>query len=191
MSLSAAVWEEADRFVPEGFGVEDAEAERADLKTFGRLSGFDLKGFTLDFRRTEDVVVIAATGFAENDSTTFSTPSSLFRPSSTGGGDPEEPEPEATGSSCSAFARSICSAINKRSRCSSDTVERSFLSAASYEGKGGQRIMSRGGFQNPGSLPASPTPSGCYQSKQGTNPFPSRPPAQLRFFLDASQTRST
>ena len=138
MSRSAAL--RAGRFVPEEVDVEDTEPETV-LKTFDRLSGFVFKGFALSFRPTEDVVAIAATGLAENDKTTFSAPSSLFRPSSTGGGDPEEPEPEAVCSSPSTFARSICSAINKRSRCSSETVERSFLSAASYSGKGSQRVM--------------------------------------------------
>ena len=137
MSRSAAL--RAGRFVPEEVDIEDTELETV-LKTFGRLSGFALEEFALSFRPTEDVVAIAATGLAENDKTTFSAPSSLFRPSATGGGDPGEPEPEAVGSSPSTFARSICSAINKRSRCSSGTVERSFLSAASYSEKGSQQM---------------------------------------------------
>jgi len=117
--------------VPEEFDVEGVELEAAGLKTFGRLSGFAFKGFALSFKPMgRVVVVVVVTGLAESDKTTFSVPSSLFRPSSGGGGDPEEPEPEASCSS-SAFARSICSAISRRSRCSSDIVDRSFLSEAS------------------------------------------------------------
>ena len=124
MSRSAALCGGAGRLVLAEVDAEIVELEVAVLKTFGRFSGF-----ALSFRPTEGIVVTA--GFAENDRTTFSAPSSRFSPSSTGGGDSEDPEPEGPGSSPPAFARSICSAISSRSRCSSDIVERSFLSAAS------------------------------------------------------------
>ena len=132
----------AGRFALEEVDVEGVEPGAGALKTFGRFSGFAFKGFALSFRPTTGAaVVVAARGLAENDKTTFSAPSSLFRPSSTGGGDPEEPDPEATCSSSSAFARSICSAISKRSRCSSDIVERSFFSAASCNRMNGQHTV--------------------------------------------------
>lgn len=126
ISRSAALWG-AGRFVPE-VDVDGVGFEAAVLKTFGRFSGFApaFRGFAFSFRPPEDAVVVGATGLAENDKTTFSAPSSRFRPSSTGG----EPE-ESESSPSSAFARSICSAIRRRSRCSSDMVERSFFIAAS------------------------------------------------------------
>jgi len=103
----------------------------ADFNTLGRLTGLAcaFRGFVLSFRGlgfkpTEGVDdVVEGEGFAVKDRTTFSEPSSRFRPSSIGSG---ELEP-----SFSALARSICSAISIRSRCSSDVVERSFFSAAS------------------------------------------------------------
>ena len=137
ISRSAALCGGVGRFEPVEVEVDGVGLEAAVLKTFGLLSGFvpAFKGFALNFRPPEDAVVAGTTGFAENDKTTFSAPSSRFRPSSTGGDDSES---EAAGSS-SALARSICSAISKRSRCSSDTVERSFLSAASCNKTSGQR----------------------------------------------------
>ena len=165
MSRSAALCGGASRFVPAEVDIEGEGFEPTVLKTFC-LSGFGpaFKGFVLSFRPTEGVaVVVAATGLAENDKTSLSAPSSRFRPSSIGGGDSEEPEPDESCSS-SACARSICSAINRRSRCSSDIVERSFLSAASYKGEGSQRTapIIASGFQ---CLPASPMSLGCYRSK--------------------------
>ena len=98
--------------------------------SFERVS---LQRIRVEFQASVSAVVVAAIGLVESDETTFSAPSSLFRPSSTSGGDLEilDPDPEA---SCSPpdFAGSICPAISKRSRCSSDIAERSFLSAASY-----------------------------------------------------------
>ncbi|KAF9648095.1 hypothetical protein BDM02DRAFT_3115865 [Thelephora ganbajun] len=88
MSCSAALCGGAYLFVPE-IDVEGVELEAGVLKTFGRLSGFVFKGFVLGLRPTEGI------DLAENDKTTFSVPSSRFRPSPTGGGDPKEPEPEA------------------------------------------------------------------------------------------------
>jgi hypothetical protein len=184
----------AGRFVLAGVDVECIGLEVAVLKTFGRLRGFApaFRGFAPSFIPTEGVIVMAATGLAENDKTTFSAPSSRFRPSSTGGGDSEEPEPEGPCSSPPVFARSICSAISKRSRCSSDIVERSFLSAASCDRTSGKRIwLSTSGFRMRDFLPASPEPSGCYQSKRETSPSPSRLPVQSQFFPDASRIRST
>jgi len=70
---------------------EVAELEVAVLNTFGHFSGF-----ALSFSPTEGIVV--ATSLAENEKTTFSALSSRFRPSSTGRGDSEEPEPEGSGS---------------------------------------------------------------------------------------------
>jgi hypothetical protein len=69
----------------------------------------------------------AAAGLVDKDKTTFS-PSSRFSPSLTGG----DPDFESdSSSSASAFARSICSAINIRSRASSDIVALSFFKLAS------------------------------------------------------------
>jgi len=122
--------------VPEEAGIDGVELEAAVLKAFGRLSGFipAFRGFELSFRPPENVVVDGAIVLAEKDRTTFSAPSSRLRPSSTGSDSELELEPPC--SSSSAFARSICSAISKRSRCSSDIVERSFLSAAAYSRTG-------------------------------------------------------
>ena len=145
ISRSAALCGGTDRFELAEVDVDGVGLE-AILKTFGRLSGFvpAFRGFALSFRPPEDAVLVGATGFAENDKTTFSAPSSRFRPSSTGGDDSES---EVVCSS-SALARSICSAIRKRSRCSSDIVERSFLSAASCNGTSGQRNTIASGLKN-------------------------------------------
>ena len=67
----------------------------------------------------------------ENDKITLSAPSSL-RP---GGGDSEKPDPGVAYSSSSSFAHWICSAISRCSRCSSEIVDHSFLSVASYNGE--------------------------------------------------------
>ena len=104
----------------------EEEAGVADLNTFGRLGGFALRGFTTGFKgfilNPVGAVGAAATvGFIDNDSTTFSVFSSRFKPSST----PDcvdGPAPLVV----SAAARSICSAINCRSRCSSEIVALSF-----------------------------------------------------------------
>lgn len=102
------------------------EAGVADLNTFGRLGGFALRGFTTGFKgfilNPVGAVGAAATvGFIDNDSTTFSVFSSRFKPSST----PDCVDGPAS-LVVSAAARSICSAINCRSRCSSEIVALSF-----------------------------------------------------------------
>ena len=125
--------------------------------SFERVS---LQRSRVEFQASVSAVVVAAIGLVESDGTTFSTPSS------TSGGDLEilDPDPEA---SCSPpdFAGSICPAISKRSRCSSNIAERSFLSAASYNWEGGQRVGLQSVFLSGGFLPAS-THSGYYRREQ-------------------------
>lgn len=106
---------------------EPAVVDGADaFKGFDRLSGFvfGFRGFIFS-AGVEAAAMGATAGFTENERTTFSEPSSRLSPSSAG---------EASGEpvvSVSSFARSICSAMSIRSRCSSDVVERSFFMAAS------------------------------------------------------------
>ena len=104
-----------------------------DLNTLGRFKGFAFKGLTTALRGFIFSSVEAApdppelaTGFAENDNTTFSDVSSRFKPSSAGGVD----ELLVLLSSSTA-AREICSAISCCSLCSSETVARSFFRDAS------------------------------------------------------------
>ena len=96
------------------------------LRTFGRFRGLapGFKGFALN--PPKEMGAAVAAGFADNERTTLSAPSSRLRPSSAGG-ELEEDGPAST----SAAARSICSAISWRSRCSSDIVARSFFKDAS------------------------------------------------------------
>jgi hypothetical protein len=99
----------------------------------GCLRGLAFRGFTIGLAFNGFIFIVggalivgAALGnLAEKERTTFSAPSSRLRPSSVGGV-VEEPEGPA-----SASARSICSAISMRSRCSSDVVARSFFRDAS------------------------------------------------------------
>jgi len=106
----------------------EVDVPAVDLKTFGRFSGLvfrgltDLRGFILKPVRATGAG--GAVGLAANDRTTFSEFSSRLRPSSTGiGGELD--------SRVSAAARSICSAISCRSRCSSEIVALSFFWEAS------------------------------------------------------------
>jgi hypothetical protein len=89
----------------------------------GLTTGLSFKGFIFT-SMDADGSGVAVGSFAENDSTTFSAPSSRLRPSSTGG------EKEFDGPA-SVTARSICSAMRSRSRCSSEVVARSFFNDAS------------------------------------------------------------
>ena len=106
-----------------------------DLNTLGRFRGFAFKGLTTALRgfifSSVDTIgavdpELAATGFAENDNTTFSEVSSRFKPSSAGGVD------ELVLPSSSTAAREICSAMSCCSLCSSETVARSFFRDASW-----------------------------------------------------------
>ena len=121
--------------MPEEVDAEGAEAEAVVLKPFGRSSGLAFRGLALSFGREEGVVAVGATCLVGNDEITLSVPSSLFGPSSTGGGDPEKQNPDAACPSSSAPTRRTCPAIGRCSRCSSEIVERSFLSTASYNGE--------------------------------------------------------
>ena len=110
-------------------GADEDEAFRG----FGRLRGFTLKGLAtgligLSFNPPEGTAASDweedVDDLTEKERMTFSAPSSRLRPS----------DAVVTGffdGPASAFARSICSAMSVRSRCSSDVVERSFLRAAS------------------------------------------------------------
>ena len=138
INLSAALIGGAGRFLSLfcSAGADEDEAFRG----FGRLNGFvALRGLLtaglIGFSLSPPVGAAAAAAdsedgvdsLAEKESTTFSVPSSRLRPSDTAvvivAGVSDGP--------ASAFARSICSAMSVRSRCSSDVVERSFLRAAS------------------------------------------------------------
>ena len=84
-----------------------------------------MEGFSgLSLRLVEGVAEVAVT-LGASDKMTFS-PSSRLSSTSSGGGDSLEPEGPA-----SACARSICSAMSIRSRCSSEVVKRSFFNEAS------------------------------------------------------------
>jgi hypothetical protein len=71
------------------------------------------------------------TALGANESTIFFDVSSLSSGCGTSVGGEAEDEDEEDGPA-SAAARSICSAISSRSRCSSEVVARSFLIDASY-----------------------------------------------------------
>jgi hypothetical protein len=138
--------EEAGRFLSFVLSLppEELVPVAAVLNTLGRFNGLAFNGLMVGFRGFNFMVVGVADGlepeadadanpadgFADKDKTTFS-PSSRFNPSSAGG-DPDL-ESERSSSATSAFARSICSAINIRSRASSDMVARSFFMLASYD----------------------------------------------------------
>lgn len=135
-------------------GVDD---DLADLKTFPPLSGFIvgfaaiLSGFGLGALEGADVVAVVAVvvdadvnadadgdpGFLKpKESLTGASPSCRCRPTASfvsPGETDVDVEAEADGSGPdSAVARAICSAMSARSRCSSETVARSFFCAASY-----------------------------------------------------------
>lgn len=112
---------------------EEADCEAAAvLNTFGRFNGFALRGFATAFNgfilnpRVGAVVAAGGVGLVDRDRTTFSVFSSRRKPSSIAVVD-------GPGSLVvSAAARSICSAISRRSLCSSEMVARSFFCEASY-----------------------------------------------------------
>jgi hypothetical protein len=146
INFSATDKEEAGRFLSFDWLLPPDEfvLAAAILKTLGRLSGLAFNGLMIGFKGFNFMGAGAADGLeadadadanpvgglADSDKTTFS-PSSRFKPSSAGG-DPDL-ESERASSTASALARSICSAINIRSRASSDIVARSFFMLASYD----------------------------------------------------------
>lgn len=119
-----------------GSGARATEDTVACLNTFVFFKGLALSGFDANFKGFVGLKAFSLRPpeldkegvFGARDKTTFSDGSSRCKPNSTGGEGSLVPV-----SSDSACARSICSAINVRSRCSSEVLRRSFLSVASCE----------------------------------------------------------
>lgn len=95
------------------------------------FKGFAFRGFMFAPPNDTGTVGVAAAGFEAKERTTFSAPSSRLRPSSIGGVVLDDGEGSVA--TFSMAARSICSAMSRRSRCSSEVVARSFFIEASYK----------------------------------------------------------